>query len=246
MYQVRQGPFRPIHRAPRPRIIEVLEAGVINYSLTANGLDLGAPVLGSPALSQNHVLSASGLDAGAPVLGSPALQQNHVLAALGLDIGAPELGTPTLTESVNYALEALGLTIGAPELGQPALSQNHVLEALGLTIGTPELGSPVMAQVHILTADAILIGAPELGSPTLTIVYRISGVTRDGSGNPLGSCVVQLFRTSDDAILEEKTSGVDGSFYFDVADMVTQHYIVAYKAGSPDRAGTTLNTLVGV
>jgi hypothetical protein len=71
------------------------------------------------------------------------------------------------------------------------------------------------------------------------------GTTRDQYGTPLGSCVVQLFRTSDDLFIMEITSNSDGSFLLQSWYSPDTHYIVAYKPGSPDVFGTTLNTLVG-
>lgn len=71
------------------------------------------------------------------------------------------------------------------------------------------------------------------------------GVTRDEYGSPLGSCVVQLFRTADDLFIMEITSDANGNFLLQSWYTPDAHYIVAYKAGSPDVFGTTLNTLVG-
>jgi hypothetical protein len=71
------------------------------------------------------------------------------------------------------------------------------------------------------------------------------GVTRDQYGTPTGSCVVQLFRTSDDLFIMEVTSDSSGNFLLQSWYTPDQHYIVAYKAGSPDIFGTTVNTLVG-
>jgi hypothetical protein len=77
--------------------------------------------------------------------------------------------------------------------------------------------------------------------------WVISGVTKDSTGVVLASCVVQLFRTFDDKIMDEKTSDGVGAFEFRSASNPSNtHYIVAYKAGSPDVAGTTVNTLIGV
>lgn len=71
----------------------------------------------------------------------------------------------------------------------------------------------------------------------------ITGVTRDGTGTPLGSCVVQLFRAWDDVFIEETVSDGSGNFSVRASGSGT-FYIVAYKAGAPDLAGTTVNTLV--
>jgi hypothetical protein len=79
-------------------------------------------------------------------------------------------------------------------------------------------------------------------------IAMISGVTRDGAGAILGSCRVELYETATDLPLQTVTSdAVTGAFTFTAARYApTTHYIVAYKAGSPDRAGTTLNTLTGL
>lgn len=74
---------------------------------------------------------------------------------------------------------------------------------------------------------------------------RIIGTTRDGAGAVLGSCIVQGFRTSDDLFAGEMTSDTAGYFEF-CTSMTENHYLVAYKAGSPDVAGTTVNTLAPV
>jgi len=75
------------------------------------------------------------------------------------------------------------------------------------------------------------------------MVY-LSGITRDSSGNPLGNCMVQLFRTQDDLFVNEVISDNGGFYRVGSPYRNTQHYLVAYLAGSPDVAGTTLDTLV--
>jgi hypothetical protein len=81
----------------------------------------------------------------------------------------------------------------------------------------------------------------------------ISGITRDSASAPLVGVTVQAFRTSaDDAngyaanAQEGPTviSAPDGAYAVPVPN-TDQHYLVAYKAGSPDLVGTTVNTLVG-
>ena len=72
----------------------------------------------------------------------------------------------------------------------------------------------------------------------------IIGVTRDQYGTPVGSCVIQLFLTSNDALMYEGTSDANGNFNA-LTTSTGQHYVVAYKATAPDIFGTTVNTLVG-
>lgn len=80
---------------------------------------------------------------------------------------------------------------------------------------------------------------PLPGGPFL----RVYGVTKDSAGVALGDCVVQLFTTFDDAIVQERMSDASGNYEFNVG-LGRVYYVVAYKAGAPDVAGTTVNTLV--
>lgn len=81
--------------------------------------------------------------------------------------------------------------------------------------------------------------------------FIISGITKDSTGAVLGSCVVDIFSTkgggysSDDAFLGTATSDAStGAYSVTVASNGWRVYVVAYKAGSPDVAGTSVNTLL--
>lgn len=78
-------------------------------------------------------------------------------------------------------------------------------------------------------------------------VAQISGFTRDSTGAILGGCVVELYATATDVALYKTTSdATTGAFTFTSAGFSPlTHYIVAYKAGATDVAGTSINTLVG-
>lgn len=88
--------------------------------------------------------------------------------------------------------------------------------------------------------------APMLGRTPLPVTQlRISGVTKDSAGVPLGFCRVELYRTSDDVVLDRTLSDANGNYEFRSASSGdNRHYVVAYLAGTPDRAGTTVNTLI--
>lgn len=81
--------------------------------------------------------------------------------------------------------------------------------------------------------------------PKPATYLRIFGVTKDSTGAVLGSCTVTLFRTTDDLEIDKTISDASGNYEFRGAGGGTNYYVVAYKAGSPDVAGTTVNTLVG-
>lgn len=80
--------------------------------------------------------------------------------------------------------------------------------------------------------------------PTAGQSLLISGVTRDGSGVVLGACEVDLFDTDTDTLQGRTVSdATTGAFSFS-AGMGRTYYLRAYKAGAPDVAGTTVNTIV--
>jgi hypothetical protein len=75
--------------------------------------------------------------------------------------------------------------------------------------------------------------------------FRLSGVTRNNQGIPVDAVTVELFLTSTDTLQLRTVSNAAGEFAFDVMPPGL-YYIVAYKAGSPDIAGTTVNTLTPI
>lgn len=83
--------------------------------------------------------------------------------------------------------------------------------------------------------DVILYAAPA----TLTgITYNLL------TASPLGGCTVHVFETANDLELGETISDGGGNFSITVpVNPPLPYYIVAYKKGSPDVFGTTLDTL---
>lgn len=82
-----------------------------------------------------------------------------------------------------------------------------------------------------------------------TVVYRslggfsnhqLAGVTRDSSGAVLGFCRVDLCQSN--LIIQTLISDINGNFLFEGCGS-GPFFIVAYKQGLPDVAGTTVNTL---
>ena len=73
----------------------------------------------------------------------------------------------------------------------------------------------------------------------------LKGLCVDTSDVALMGVNVQAFRTSDDAFAGyEVQSREDGSYDLATNFPGVNHYAVAYLPGVPDRAGTTVNTLV--
>ena len=74
--------------------------------------------------------------------------------------------------------------------------------------------------------------------------YLITGQTQDNNGNPLANCTVTLLRTADNSVAAITASDGSGNYAINATPALNQ-YVVAYLPGSPDVAGTTVNTLVG-
>jgi hypothetical protein len=75
--------------------------------------------------------------------------------------------------------------------------------------------------------------------------YSLDGYTRDYDTQAIiPGCAVHLFKTSDDSEVSQTVSSSVGYFNFTgLPDDTTEYYLVAYLTGTPDVAGTTLNTL---
>jgi hypothetical protein len=122
-------------------------------------------------------------------------------------------------------------------------------------IGQAKLGQqPTRLRNYLTNPRASLVSQqrrnPGVIHPLLPMPARIamiSGVTRDNSGAVLGGCVVELYETATDIALFKTTSdATTGAFTFTCARFSpATHYLVAYKAGGTDVAGTSVNTLVG-
>ena len=84
-----------------------------------------------------------------------------------------------------------------------------------------------------------------------TAKKTITGLTYDNLGNPLGGCYVELQRSRDHLVVDQSVSAPNGWYSLDATGNAqglpeTPGFQVdAYLPGSPDRAGTTVNTLQG-
>jgi hypothetical protein len=108
--------------------------------------------------------------------------------------------------------------------------------------GTP-IGSDGVSTNRDMTAPDLYEPYSCDGEGTQTKRF-IKGITKDATGIPVANAIVQGFITATDAFIGEVQSGNDGSYTLGTETVAgVQHYLVAYKPGSPDTAGTTVNTL---
>lgn len=83
---------------------------------------------------------------------------------------------------------------------------------------------------------------PFRSQPFSTFSDFVDGITADAAGNVVANAIVRLFRTADDVEVDQSQSDGAGAFTLRAAGS-GPFYVVAYKPGSPDVFGTTLNTL---
>lgn len=72
----------------------------------------------------------------------------------------------------------------------------------------------------------------------------IRGTCVDGSDVPIANAIVQGFVTATEAFVGQVASNNDGTYTLGTETLPgVPHYLVAYKPGAPDIAGTSVNTL---
>ena len=82
--------------------------------------------------------------------------------------------------------------------------------------------------------------------PLPTSKFIITGITRDETGVPTAGFTVYLMKMVNGipTLMDTTISDANGVYEFSVA-LGDNYWIVDYKSGSPDKAGATVNTLVG-
>lgn len=88
------------------------------------------------------------------------------------------------------------------------------------------------------------IGTVIYRSPGVQKSYTLTGVTKDSTGAALAACRVELYTTADDLPRDAVVSDGSGNFTLHSPNPAAgPFYLVAYKPGAPDVAGTSVNTL---
>lgn len=84
---------------------------------------------------------------------------------------------------------------------------------------------------------------PPFKSERFRGAFGIAVETRDSSGTLVGDCEVDLFHSASDALVARAVSDGGGLVTIIIGNNSDYYYVRAYKAGAPDLAGTTVNTL---
>jgi hypothetical protein len=103
-------------------------------------------------------------------------------------------------------------------------------------------GARGLPGVLAIPGRRFLLGEPFRSVPFSSQNDFITGVTRDSTNAVLAGCTVDLFRTLTDERVAVTVSDQSGNYSFENPGS-GPFYLVAYKAGAPDVAGTTVNTI---
>lgn len=135
-----------------------------------------------------------------------------------------------------------GASIKAVRGGQPSIREGVGTTTIRAINGTASVFQPA-STVYAIDGDEDMFVKSTVMSG---VSWLLSGVTKDSTGTILGSCKVELYYTATDLPISAQISDpTTGAFSFLIGPSNT-YYLVAYKQGSPDVAGTTVNTLVPV
>lgn len=133
-------------------------------------------------------------------------------------------------------------------------TQDTAVGGIGVdATGNADFRSPWWPRSTLLGDDVVDVGMleadwfePPETTRGMNTRFGFVGVTRDVYGSILGGCVVKAFRTTTDEKTDQQVSDVTtGAFLVSTPYYPDAHYLVSYKAGSPDVQGSTVNTLIG-
>lgn len=147
---------------------------------------------------------------------------------------------------------ALQVGLRAAKLSQPmfmrqrlAAYQHLLPPKIPVNMPWDAIGLPTLTDIPV-TSQGMKPAVVHQLLPYPPQYFRLTGTTKDSTGAALGACTVDWFNTADDTKLGTTTSDANGLYEFRSAGQPPNaYYLVAYKVGSPDVAGTTVNTLVG-
>lgn len=107
--------------------------------------------------------------------------------------------------------------------------------------GQQKVGLPVSAPQSFGLGKFGQIGTRLYRNNAPSIRSSLVGVSKDGAGAVLGGCTVRIFRTADDVKVAETLSDASGNWSVPMMP-IGPYYYVEYLAGSPNKAGTSINT----
>lgn len=109
--------------------------------------------------------------------------------------------------------------------------------------GSPSSPMTMFGEDSAFGGASLAFDLPTFGEGTQSTKF-LKGTCKDSVDAVVANATLEAFRTVDNVMVGQATSFADGTYIISTDNPVSaQHYIVAYKAGSPDISGTTVNTL---
>jgi hypothetical protein len=123
-------------------------------------------------------------------------------------------------------------------------NQWHSLWSFGCRIGCGDANMDGAASIGNGMADTDLFEPYSCDGDGNQTKRFIRGIVKDSVDVAVAGALVQGFVTATDAYVGEVQSNLDGTYTLGTETLPgVAHYLVAYKPGSPDVAGTTVNTI---
>lgn len=145
--------------------------------------------------------------------------------------------------------------VPAPNLGRPGIRFNAQSLNPGIPLTKARPNVRRLGTMYAAVSDTAKVNPVNVAITDNRVYLRVlagedgnrelRGVSRDSVGVALGSCRVMLFRTEDNSFVKETTSDGSGNWAMSVMS-AGAFFIVYYKAGGTDLAGTTKNNLTTV
>jgi hypothetical protein len=153
---------------------------------------------------------------------------------------------PTIIEGDGAASGVAATAVAGVALWATIAASTGAATVQGTATNTEAADGSVVGTATVSGASGATAGSAgsAAGAATVSGTGRksIFGVTKDLLSLPLAGCTVLCFRTSDNVFLADDVSDAAGN-YVVYPEYDEACYLVAYKAGALDVAGTTLNSL---
>ena len=146
-----------------------------------------------------------------------------------------------------------GLNLSARGLFHPAVARLPVAGDTLYGVTDTDVKQPTMPKPIIFALNGLKSSGRGLFHPAIPVLpqtpgpsWKIEGVTKDETGAATAGFTVYLFNVTSGTPILVKTAISDGSGHYSFTVEEGQSYwVVDYKAGIPDKAGATVNTLTG-
>lgn len=182
-------------------------------------------------------------------------QMRAVAFATGVHAAPAPISMQTLIEGDQGALAVLPMVLIGGEQNYLTMTGSYP-GGNAVRLQSQGLGSQISNNALIATPCGALypvqLGLHMMDSNFVesSVRWLLSGVTKDSAGATLGNCRVVIFETGRIVVccmpvVAETISDGSGNYAVEVPGN-TGYQAIAYKPGSPDVAGVTVNTIVPI